>query len=65
MSCWKRSAAAVWERVHKARLQGQKELVALKIANAQVAGDAILSQRFKNEFKLAEPFASILIWCVP
>jgi serine/threonine protein kinase len=39
--------------VYKARLRGVTDVVALKIANAQVAGDAILSQRFKNEFKLA------------
>ncbi len=39
--------------VYKARLRGCIDFVALKIANAQVAGDAILSQRFENEFKLA------------
>jgi eukaryotic-like serine/threonine-protein kinase len=39
--------------VYKARLYGRHDLIAIKVANAQVAGDAILSQRFENEFKLA------------
>ena len=39
--------------VYKARLKGQEELVAVKIAKRVVACDPVLTQRFQNEYKIA------------
>src|SRR5271165_2841658 len=39
--------------VYRARIIGQEDVVALKIANRVVAGDPVLSCRFYNEFKIA------------
>jgi serine/threonine protein kinase len=39
--------------VYRAREQDKEGFVALKVANRTVADDAILSQRFHNEFKVA------------
>src|SRR5438067_1910703 len=39
--------------VFLARAAGTSEVVALKIANQMVANDPVLTQRFRNEFKIA------------